>query len=135
MAAGEPESRGVGHVGGLELDEQRHQGLHRERPGRVAERQGAGLRGGQAAGIHVRDVQRAGEKQLHRMRRAGQEAGTLHEADQCHRRHRLRDGAEDPRRLLGRFAADAQGAEPFQIEMTKTPRFLFYPSPFISSKA
>lgn len=63
MATGEPEGRSIGRMGRLELDERRHQGLRRERPRRVAQRQGARLRRREAAYIRVRDVQRAGKKQ------------------------------------------------------------------------
>lgn len=64
MAAREPEGRDIRHVGGLELDERHDQRLYRERSGRTAERQSARLRRGEAADIHVRNVQRAGKEQF-----------------------------------------------------------------------
>lgn len=103
-------------MGGLELDERRHQRLHRKRPRRVAERQGPRLRRGQAAGFHVSDVQRAREEQRCRVRRAGRKTGALYETHQRHRQQRLRDGAKDPRGLLRRLAADAKGAESLPVE-------------------
>jgi len=56
VAVGEPKGWNTRHVGGLELDERHDQGLCREWPRRVAEWQGAWLRRGEAARVHVREL-------------------------------------------------------------------------------
>jgi len=53
MDTGEPEGRSARRVGGLELDEHRHQRLHREWPGRATERQGTRLRSREAADVCI----------------------------------------------------------------------------------
>lgn len=51
------------------------------------------------------------------MQRAEQAISTLHETEQYHRQHRLRNDTEDPGGLLYDSAADAKSAESFLVKM------------------
>lgn len=58
------------------------------------------------------------------MQRAEQTISTLHETEQCHRQHRLRDSTDDPEGLLDDFAADAKSTKPFPVETRYVSAFL-----------